>query len=85
MRDAINSKKGSTMWYGSEYRPVSQLEGIYHKQKNWDYFKIQLQKGTTYPLQKIGPHHRLQNLHRILERVNHRSAEDNMDIVQELT
>ena len=29
MRDVINTKKGTTMWYGSEYNPIPHLECIY--------------------------------------------------------
>ena len=42
-------------------------------------------KGATYPVWKIGPNRRLKNLHKMLERGNHKSSEDNIDVVQQLT
>ena len=85
MCDAIQAERGSTMWYGSEYRPVAQLERLYRHHKDWQYFRTQLEKGATYPLRKIGPRRRIDNIRKMLQRGNHRSAEDNSDEVKRLT
>ena len=73
------------MWYGSEYRPIHQLEGIFKLHKDWEYLKNQLQKGAAYPLRKIGKAARLQNLHQMMSRGNHKSAESKIEIVRNLT
>ena len=85
MRDAIQAERGTTMWYGSEYRPIHQLEGIFKLHKDWEYLKNQLQKGAAYPLRKIGKAARLQNLHQMMSRGNHKSAESKIEIVRNLT
>ena len=85
MRTVIQSQKDTTMWYGSEYRPVSQLEHIYKYHRDWDYFKRQLQKGSLYPVRTITKRRRLQNLHYMMGRGNHKLAENNIAMVQQLT
>jgi hypothetical protein len=65
----------TTLGYGSEFRPVDQLEKIFAGHPNFAFFRGVLQKGMDYFFhQEISEEERMAELEANLERGNHKSA-----------
>ena len=81
----IDSKSGTTMDYGSEFRLVKQLEPLLKLHQDWPYFKKQLEKGSKYPIRQIKETKKKKWVKHILKFGNHTLAEDYAEMANELT
>lgn len=70
----INQHQGSTISYGSELRPVNQLEPLLQHHPTFPRFKYNHLNGIDYPINDIDEAERKEILETNLERGNHKSA-----------
>ena len=76
MDKLIDQHKSSTIGYGSELRPMDQLDLLLGYHPDFEEFKSNHEQGIDYPLDPIDDETRLKNLHATIERGNHQSALD---------
>jgi hypothetical protein len=75
----------STLGYGSEFRPVEQLRSILGSHPHFAALEIILREGMTYRFHtQLSEAERSTELTAMIERGNHKSAEDEPDIVNKL-
>jgi hypothetical protein len=60
--------------YGSEFRPLSDLEELLRDHPLWIYLKELLDKGATFPLQEMSNDKRAEDLKFHLDHGNHKSS-----------
>ena len=70
----INQNPGSTISYGSELRPLNQLEPLLVHHQSYDRFKSNHINGIDYPLEPLDNKARNSMLAKSIERKNHKSA-----------
>ena len=70
----INNHPGSTISYGSELRPVEQLEPLLIHHPSYERFKLNHLNGIDYPVNDLSKEDRISMLDRSIERGNHKSA-----------
>ena len=73
---AMQSVPNSIMEYGAEFRPTSVLEPLLQHHQQWTAIKDILINGAKYPLRPLSESDRLADIDYMLERGNHKSAED---------
>jgi hypothetical protein len=76
----LANEKGSTLDFGSEFRPMDQLEQVLGGHPNFADLREVVQNGMSYHLKaELSEADRLQELSAILERGNHQSATNNVE------
>ena len=73
---AIEAQPGTTVSYGSEVRPMEQLEILLHNHPNFPRFRSNMTKGISYPLEELDEDTRLNMLNKQLQKGNHKSTMD---------
>ena len=71
----LNPTKRCVTTYGSEFKSVEELEGLWHRHPRWEELKSRLRDGCDYPMSDISEEERMQDLADRLQRGNHKSAE----------
>ncbi len=71
----ISSSDSSPISYGSEFKPTTVLEPLFHNHPGWPRMKRILQEGSDYHLEPIDEAVRLEDLKGRLEYGNHKSAQ----------
>ncbi len=73
--DVIQAFPGSTLSYGSEFRPPEQLHHIWGGHPSWSKLNDTLSHGSSYELNEVRqPHDRVRDLAHLHEYGNHKSA-----------
>ena len=80
----IPGHPSSHISYGSEFRPWRALAPLLHLSPHWADVKDTLSNGARYPLQRLSPKRRLQDLEEAIIRGNHKSATDSPNILDKL-
>lgn len=70
----IEAQPGTTTSYGSEVRPMRQLEVLLHNHRNFERFRDNMTNGISYPIRQLDEDTRVKLLHQQLNRGNHKSA-----------
>ena len=70
----IPGHPGSHISYGSEFRPWETLLPLLHKSPHWLDVKDTIKNGARYPLKRLSPQRRMQDLEEAILRGNHKSA-----------
>ena len=73
---------GSTMSYGSNFKPSSILTQLLGRHPIWSFFCKILKHGATHPLQELGYNDRLMDIHAAIACGNHKSAVSNLDLLK---
>ena len=84
LAQAIKAQEGSAVYFGSEFRPVEDLEPLFGRHPLWSRMKKHLTEGGSYPLDPIEEDHRLQDLEAAIEYGNHKSTEKRVEAFQKL-
>ena len=71
---AIASQAGTTMAYGSEFRPMDQLDTIFHRHPNYGHVRRNIGTGGPLPSDKLPEEERQSYLERAIAKGNHPSA-----------
>ena len=74
LRTFIAQHPGSTISYGSELRPINQLEPLLHHHPTFQCFKENHLNGIDYPIKDIDESKRMETLEATIERGNHKFA-----------
>ena len=74
LASAIKSQKDSPVGYGSEFRPVSTLDQVFHGHPNWQWMLSIIQDGSNWPLQPLAFEKRATDLKQVLTFGNHKGA-----------
>lgn len=78
LSEMLDHYADTSLAYGSEFRPVEQLEQIYDDHPNFEFFRSILQSGMNYFFSReLTPNERKEELAANIERGNHKSALDN--------
>ncbi|MCP4195054.1 MAG: hypothetical protein GY768_31015, partial [Planctomycetaceae bacterium] len=81
----IESQKGSTMYYGSEFRPLDDLRKLLGGHPNFEELETVLETGMPYRYtQELTETDRMEELTAMIERGNHKSATNNAAVAQKL-
>jgi hypothetical protein len=72
--NVIKDFPGSSISYGSEFRPLNQLEPLLLHHPSWPKLKDLFTHGSRYPVQHRNPEDRLQDIKFFTEYGNHKSA-----------
>jgi len=70
----IDQHPGSTISYGSELRPLDQLEPLLYHHHSYEHFKSNYINGIDYPIEQLDDEARNSMLAKSIERGNHKSA-----------
>jgi hypothetical protein len=70
----IDQHPGSTISYGSELRPLDQLEPLLFHHHSYEHFKSNYINGIDYPIEPLDEEDRSAMLEKSIERGNHKSA-----------
>ena len=70
----IDKHPGSTISYGSELRPLSQIEPLLQHHPSYEHFKRNMLEGIDYPLEEISDEARRVILDKSIAPRNHKSA-----------
>ena len=70
----IDKHPGSTISYGSELRPLDQLEPLLLHHHSYEHFKSNYINGIDYPIEPLDEEARSAMLKKSIERGNHKSA-----------
>jgi hypothetical protein len=73
----LNPNVKSITSYGSEFKPTSDLEPLFHHHPRWNDLKERLDNGVTFHLKPLDEDIRQQDLSASYQRGNHKSAEKN--------
>ena len=71
---ATQSPNNTTLTYGSEFRPISQIKKIFQHHHHWQKIREIVADGVTYPITPIPEDQRLSDIDYHIERGNHKSA-----------
>ena len=71
---AISTQPGSTLSYGSEFKPSFILIQLLGRHPLWSSFREILEHGATYHLQELEYNDCLKDIHAAIARGNHKSA-----------
>jgi hypothetical protein len=83
--DLLKSQRGTTVSFGSEFRPVNQLRGLLSKHSGFGELEQILTYGMDYGyIDKFTDNKRLSEMLANLQRGNHKSAQDKSDQVAKL-
>ena len=74
LENILNSEPNITS-YGSEFKPVPELEPLLHLHPRWSEMKKKLLEGATFPVIKLDDETRLQDIEAMKIRGNHKSAQ----------
>eukprot|EP00957_Ditylum_brightwellii_P134741 10272702-Ditylum_brightwellii.AAC.1 len=74
VKSYIHSQDDTTVSYGSEFRPVAELDTLLSHHSNWPSLCNNIDLGIDYPLTAIDNDTRVQQLHQAQERGNHKSV-----------
>ncbi len=74
LKKAIEAQPGTSISYGSEVRPLSQLDTLLHNHKNYERFRHNTLNGISYPLEDIDDETRANQNNELLAHGNHKSA-----------
>lgn len=81
----LEQEAGSTMSFGSEFRPLDQLRQVLGKHDNFGFMEEVVRKGMSYHFKEaISENDREEERDAMLERGNHKSASENLQKAQEL-
>jgi hypothetical protein len=81
----LASQTGTTLDYGSEFRPVEQLEKVIGRHPNFEFFKTVIRDGMTYHFKtEITEEERKTELAEQLARGNHKSANESGGVAEKL-
>ena len=72
--NAIQAQPNSVISYGSEFRPATVLQPLFHRHPLWPRMESHLTQGASYPLSQISDSDRQKDLLYCLNRGNHKSA-----------
>jgi hypothetical protein len=81
---AIQAQHNSSISYGSEFRPVSELSKIFSSHPLWKFLSTTLINGATFPLTHIPDDIRREDILFHKERGNHKLAITHSKKIQEL-
>ena len=81
---ALRSSGGTTLRYGSEFKPIPTLALLLQNHPLWGNIQSALTNGVTYPLQRITCHERRRDIKEAIQRGNHKSAKDRPEILVDL-
>ena len=81
---AISMQPGSTVSYGSEFKPASILMQLLGHHPLWSSFQEILEHGAKYPLQELDHKDCLMDIHDAIVRGNHQSAVNNFDLLKSM-
>jgi len=84
LEKAIQAQVGSPVSYGSEFRPVDILEGVFGQHPNWKRMKQILTTGSSWPLDELDYSIRKQDLEEALTFGNHKGATQQPDLLHQL-
>ena len=70
----LNPQEKCITNYGSEFKPVEELEGLWSKHPRWKDLKVRLSQGCDYPISDIAEKDRMGDLRDRINRGNHKSA-----------
>ena len=79
LEKAIEAQPGTTVSYGSEVRPMAQLEVLLHNHVNFERFRSNMINGIEYPLKEIDEKTRIKMLQKQLQKGNHKSTDLHKD------
>jgi hypothetical protein len=83
LSELLDHLADTTLGYGSEFRPISQLQKIFGQHANFPFFRSVLQKGMSYMFSSdISEEVRRTELVGQMERGNHKSATSNPGITK---
>lgn len=71
---ATQSTPNTILSYGAEFRPPSTIEPLLRLHPNWNKVKDIITNGVKYPMNPIDDDQRKEDIDRLLERGNHKSA-----------
>ena len=74
----LNNQKSVTS-YGSEFKPIAELQPLLGHHPRWNEMKKRLEEGACFPIKEIDEETRLQDLNAMKIRGNHKSAIKNED------
>jgi len=77
LRQAIEAQRGSSVYFGSEFRDAETLEPLLKSHFLWPRVRSLLTNGASYPLEPIDEEERLLDVAAAVKRGNHKSAKDN--------
>jgi hypothetical protein len=81
---AIQAQPNSIVYFGSEFRNLSELEQILSSHPLWSDLKEILEIGATVPLRPISREERVMDMDFHLSRVNHKSAIKNQEALTKI-
>lgn len=85
MEALIQSQRGSTVWHGSEFRPIYQLKTVIGQHPSFGYIEKIVSEGMDYECTRnLSEEERRVELRAQIERGNHKSASENTDEIQKL-
>jgi len=85
MEKLMLSQQGSTAWHGSEFRPLSQLEGILRDHPSFEYISKILTMGMEYECtHELSEEERVLEMNAQMDRGNHKSAAGKADSLKVL-
>ena len=70
----LNPQEKCTTNYGSEFKSVEELEGLWSRHPRWNDLKEKLSQGCEYPISNISEKDRMGDLIERISRGNHKSA-----------
>jgi len=79
---ALTQQKNSPLGFGSEFKPPSIIEPLFHLHPNWNHVKSILSNGSQWPLEPISEEIRRSNLEEALAFSNHKGATDKPEILK---
>ena len=85
LETALQEQRGSTVWHGSEFRPVGQLSRFLRTHPNFDYLSKIFENGMDYEFDdELSELERINELSAQLQRGNHQSANMEAERIGEL-
>ena len=81
----IRDRIGTTIWHGSEFRPIEQLRSVVGSHPNFDHLSQTFRSGMDYHYSReLSEEERTEELEAQLARGNHKSAEEDRDHLSKL-
>jgi hypothetical protein len=81
---ALTQQQNSPLGFGSEFKPPSIIQPLFHLHPNWNHVKSILSNGSQWPLEPISEEIRRSNLEEALAFGNHKGATDKPELLKEL-
>ena len=74
LETALDAQKDSPLRYGSEFKAPEILDPIFSLHPNWNRMKLVLQKGSSWPMEKLPLLEKLNDLQEAMAFGNHKGA-----------